>query len=138
MECGLILGYLYLNIVYFVWLLYYAFWNYLNLAFHNVNIFIYVGFSFLNTSLVVVCRFIELKCNILYGFSWITSKSNYIIITLLNYINMYTGTLIIICMIFFKMISALRNISNIVIKCSIVFADIPFFASHEQWKIWLV
>lgn len=37
-------------------------------------------------------------------------------------------------MIFFEMISALRNISNIVIKCSIVFADIPFFASPWTMK----
>lgn len=61
------------------------------------------------------------RCN------WIIFKLNYVIIILFNYINMYIGILIIICMIFFEMILVLRNILNIVIKCLIVFADILFF-----------
>lgn len=65
------------------------------------------------------------RCN------WIIFKLNYVIIILFNYINMYIGILIIICMIFFEMILVLRNILNIVIKCLIVFADILFFVFYE-------
>lgn len=67
------------------------------------------------------------RCN------WIIFKLNYVIIILFNYINMYIGILIIICMIFFEMILVLRNILNIVIKCLIVFAEIYvlFFVFYE-------
>lgn len=67
------------------------------------------------------------RCN------WIIFKLNYVIIILFNYINMYIGILIIICMIFFEMILVLRNILNIVIKCLIVFVEIYvlFFVFYE-------